>query len=62
MAAQAYDPAQSLSGAARMMIEAAGFGIRRREQIDMPLSSSIQNLVSKLAKQRFLTLAQSPAC
>jgi hypothetical protein len=45
-----------------MMIEAAGFGIRRREQIDMPLSSSIQNLVSKLAKQRFLTLAQSPAC
>lgn len=42
------------------MIEAAGFTIERREQLDMPLAQPYQHLVTKLMKRRFLTVARSP--
>jgi hypothetical protein len=43
------------------MMREAGFSIMRREQIAMPLTTSFQNLVDKLSKRRFLTMAQSPS-
>jgi SAM-dependent methyltransferase len=42
------------------MMKTAGFVVRSREQIGMPLSSSYRNLVSKISKRRFLSLAQAP--
>jgi len=41
------------------MIEAAGFTVARRDQLDMPLALPFQNFVTKLTKRRFLTIAQS---
>ena len=43
------------------MMKQAGFVILRRQQIAMPLTVPFKNLVDKLAKRRFLTVAQSPS-
>ena len=43
-----------------LMIEAAGFTIERREQLDMSLTPPLQALAEKLTKRRFLTVARSP--
>ena len=43
------------------MMKEAGFAIRSREQIDMPLADPFQNFVAKLSKRRFLSVAQSPS-
>jgi SAM-dependent methyltransferase len=42
------------------MMEAAGFAVLRRDQIAMPLAAPFQNLVGRLSKARFLTVARSP--
>ena len=38
----------------------AGFVMRSRELLTMPLTASYKSFVAKLAKRRFLAVAQSP--
>ena len=38
----------------------AGFVVRSREQLTLPLTASYQTFVAKLSKRRFLSVAQSP--